>query len=341
MIHELDNIIDDFVTAGQSGLECVLATVVELEGSSYRRPGVRMLIREDDQMTGAVSGGCVEKEILRQSMSVFKDGSPKIMTYDGRYRLGCEGILFILIEKFCPSEALILAFKSSVEKRSPVLVKSYYSRQEGTNEAFGSHLILESGQVFPFGTLQKPDRKLDCFTDELKPSLKLLIIGAEHDAVELSSLAASCGWQVTIIAPSSDPREPKHFPGAGEIINSAPEFFSSDWVDIRTAVVLMTHSYVLDLQYMMKLVEHRPRYLGLLGPRTRREKLFEELWGQLPEIDTEFFDSVSGPAGINIGAETPREIAISVVGEILSVFREQEPKPLKDKVGRIHSGVKL
>ncbi len=83
--------------------KAVLASVVALEGSSYRRPGVRMLLLEDGHMTGAVSGGCVEKEIFRQSESVFRTGIPKMMTYDGRYRLGCEGILYILLEPFRPA----------------------------------------------------------------------------------------------------------------------------------------------------------------------------------------------------------------------------------------------
>lgn len=100
MTHELKKIFQVFTSSSAASDTFVLATVVALEGSSYRRPGVRMLISKNGRTLGAVSGGCVEKEIIRQSVSVFEDGIPKMMTYDGRYRLGCEGILYILIEPF-------------------------------------------------------------------------------------------------------------------------------------------------------------------------------------------------------------------------------------------------
>ena len=97
MTHELKKIVKAYQQAKENGITTVLASVVALEGSSYRRPGVRMLILSDGRMIGAVSGGCVEKEIQRQAQTVFSSGNPIMMTYDGRYRLGCEGILFILI----------------------------------------------------------------------------------------------------------------------------------------------------------------------------------------------------------------------------------------------------
>ena len=100
MIHELKDIIRSAKIAQSKGIKTVLASVVSLDGSSYRRPGVRMSIQENGRMIGAVSGGCVEKEILRQAQQVFKTNSSTLMEYDGRYRLGCEGILYILIEPF-------------------------------------------------------------------------------------------------------------------------------------------------------------------------------------------------------------------------------------------------
>ena len=111
MTHEFKTIVENYLLAKKQGLKSVLATVVHLEGSSYRKPGVRMLILENGKMIGAVSGGCVEKDILRQSDTVFKSGVSKMMTYDGRYRLGCEGVLYILIEPFLPdSKFLVKSF---------------------------------------------------------------------------------------------------------------------------------------------------------------------------------------------------------------------------------------
>ena len=110
MTHEFKQIIKAYFDAKSKGLKSVLATVVALDGSSYRKPGVRMLILENDTMIGAVSGGCVEKDILRQAQSVFQSGQAKMMTYDGRFRLGCEGVLYILIEPFEPNEDCIISF---------------------------------------------------------------------------------------------------------------------------------------------------------------------------------------------------------------------------------------
>ena len=107
MIHELKEIINQALANQQKGLKNVLATVVYLEGSSYRKPGVRMLISEDLNTVGAVSGGCVEKEIIHRANSVFLNNQSKIITYDGRYKLGCEGILYILLEPFFISNAFI------------------------------------------------------------------------------------------------------------------------------------------------------------------------------------------------------------------------------------------
>ena len=93
MTHEFKYIVNQAYKNQQNGFKNVLATVVYLEGSSYRKPGVRMLIAENGEITGAVSGGCVEKEVVRRAQSIFASGVPKVITYDGRYRLGCEGIL--------------------------------------------------------------------------------------------------------------------------------------------------------------------------------------------------------------------------------------------------------
>ena len=108
MLHELKDIIRSAKIAKTQGIKTVIASVVHLEGSSYRRPGVRMSIQENGKMIGAVSGGCVEKEILRQSQRVFEANIPTLMEYDGRYRLGCEGVLSILIEPFNPTDAFLM-----------------------------------------------------------------------------------------------------------------------------------------------------------------------------------------------------------------------------------------
>lgn len=343
MTHELKEIVETYRSARGDGSKTVLASVVATEGSTYRRPGVRMLITDEGKMTGAVSGGCVENEIRRQSKSVFDTGKPKMMTYDGRHRIGCEGILHILIERFDPDEPFLEAFERSVRVREPFTSRSYFATGSDPAEGMGTAFLFGEGEPLPVAAefdLQAAQKEegLSVFAREYAPCFRLMIIGAEHDAVKLCSMAYLLGWEVTVVAPLSDPRKAVHFPGADELLNETPETLDTSRIDGKTGVVLMTHNYVNDLKYLLALRESRPAYLGLLGPAQRRKELFNEFMEQQPDADMGFLKTVRGPAGLNIGAETPQEIAVSILSEILSVVRGQTPKPLKEKSGSIHSG---
>jgi len=336
MTHELKKIIEAYLIAKELKMKTVLATVVALEGSSYRRPGVRMLIREDDKAIGAVSGGCVEKEVIRQAQTVFNDGISKMMTYDGRYRLGCEGLLYILIEPFEPNKIFLNAFQDNLKKRSPIQVSCNYSKSEGYNESFGSVFSLGQNRI-PIREAFELDKKLMVFNQEMEPCFKLLIIGAEHDAVQLSSYAALTGWEVTVVAAPSEEKTLVDFPGAQELLCVDSEGLSVENIDDQTAVLLMTHSYVKDLKYLLRIRNTRPAYLGILGPAIRREKLLNEIIERYPDIDDSFFNTIYGPSGLNIGAETAQEIGIAILAEILTVVRKQEPIMLKHKSSPIHN----
>ena len=342
MLHELKRIFQDYKKAKKKGLKAVLASVVELDGSSYRRPGVRMLILENGKMTGAVSGGCVEKEVLLQAQSVFKDGRAKIMTYDGRYRLGCDGIIYILLEIFQPDAGLIKCLQNYSEKRKEFSISSYYCKAENT--AMGS--VFSFSTTYPVSPYFDPIENKDTidfsvFTEVLKPALKLIIFGAEHDAVQLCSYAAMTGWEVSIIASPSDPRTIENFPGAKNVLNYTPAEIANLKIDSQTALLLMTHNFAADLNYLLHLKNTSPAYLGLLGPSQRRNKMLNECMERLPHLEPSFFNKIHGPAGINIGAETPQEIAISILAEILSVIRNQTPMSLKQKKNSIHSGIEF
>ena len=178
------------------------------------------------------------------------------------------------------------------------------------------------------------------FAQTFKPCFKLIIIGAEHDAAQLSITASHLGWEVTVVAGPSNPSSLSDFPGAEELIKSNPEDLDLKVIDEQVAVVLMTHSYVRDLNYLLSLADIRPCYIGLLGPSNRREKVLNDLIETLPSVSEDLFQVIFGPAGLNIGAETPEEIAVSICSEILAVIRGQEPKSLKDKSGSIHHNIR-
>lgn len=336
MTHELKQIVQAYLDGEKSGLKSVLATVVALDGSSYRRPGVRMLILENEKMLGAVSGGCVEKEVLRQASSVFKNGEAKIMTYDGRFRLGCEGILYVLIEPFSPSPEMIATFEETIAARTTLAISSYYLKEAVQDAGLGSEIQL-NGSMYPVNHKAKLDSSLEKFVQTLDPCYRLIIVGAEHDAVQLCTFASGMGWEVSVIAHPTEEKQLKDFPGALLLHGVIAEEMDVSQIDQQTAIILMTHSYVKDLQFLIALQKSRPVYLGLLGPNKRREKLLNEFLEHCPDIEETFFDQVYGPAGLNIGAETPQEIAIAVLAEILTVIRAKEPMSLRDKKGGIHS----
>ena len=334
MIHELKDIIRSAKIAQSKGIKTVLASVVSLDGSSYRRPGVRMSVQENGKMIGAVSGGCVEKEILRQAQHVFKTNSSILMEYDGRYRLGCEGILYILIEPFHLSNTFFDAFEKQCSSRKSFLINSYFSK-ETSERAQGSTCFHFGDQELSVSKL-KPEKKLNLFSQTIKPGLKLIIIGCEHDAVQLCKYGSATGWEVEIVAPIDELKTIDDFPGAANYFGINEKEFSGISIDSQTAVVIMSHSYVRDLKYLSELLGKEVTYIGLLGPSKRREKLLNDLIEKNDLISEDFFDKIYGPAGINIGAETPQEIAISILGEILSVIRNQKPIYLKDKQIGIH-----
>jgi xanthine/CO dehydrogenase XdhC/CoxF family maturation factor len=338
MTHEFRNIVHEAVVANQSGLKTVLASVVDLDGSSYRRPGVRMLILENGKMLGAVSGGCVEKEILLQSGTVFKTGVSKIMTYDGRYRLGCEGVLYILLENFKPSELFLDSFSKCLKRRSFFEIHSHFKKESGNFKDIGTFVKIDNTNFsISNKDLKKELSNLSVFRQCMPPCFKLIIIGEEHDAVQLCRYASFTGWEVTILAGVPESKSIKNFPGANEFTPTTAETFDTSIIDSQTALVLMTHNFANDLRYLVALKDTNPAYIGLLGPTKRRDDLLSQFMEYCPDVNLEFLDSIHGPAGLNIGSETPQEIAISIIAEILAFNRKQDPISLNKKTGSIHA----
>ncbi|GGD11770.1 XdhC family protein [Hyunsoonleella pacifica] len=335
MTHEFKHIINDAIKAKTKGVTCILASVVDLDGSSYRRPGVRMLILENGEIIGAVSGGCVEKEVVLQAQSVFTTGQSKMMTYDGRYRLGCEGILYILLEAITFEKEFEVAFFKCLNDRQTFEVVSKYQKSEGIFKGIGSTVNIGNSS-FALSNNSSEKKRLFTFHQNMLPCFKLIIIGAEHDAVQLCKYAVLTGWEVTIVAGVSEDKTVEYFEGAQNLITTTPEEFDISSVDMQTAVVLMTHNFAYDLRYLVALHKANPNYIGLLGPTKRREDLLTQCIEYCPDISDEFLETIHGPAGLDIGSETPQEIAISIVSEILAVTRKRNSKSLRLKSGHIH-----
>ncbi|MDO6744468.1 XdhC family protein [Tenacibaculum soleae] len=339
MTHEFKEIVQQIILNQQKGIQNVLATVVDLEGSSYRKPGVRMLLSSDKKITGAVSGGCVEKEVQRRAQSVFNDGKPKVITYDGRYRLGCEGVLYILLESVYLSSEFITTFSNHLSARKPFIITSYYKREDEVYGNFGSVIQFSDNQKITFYENFNPSEKNNnlFFEQKLQPLFRLLIVGGEHDAVKLSNQATLLGWEVDVITSIKDPKQLADFPTSKSVIAQTPEVIQLTDINENTAVVIMNHNFTYDLRWIIKLQEQNPVYIGILGAAKRREKLLNELFDLAPDVTDDFLEKIHTPAGLNIGAETPEEIALSILAEILSVVRKKEVFSLKKITGKIHT----
>ncbi len=336
MTHEIKILFQTLKNWQQLGKKAVFVSVVALEGSSYRRPGVRMIISDAGESVGAVSGGCVEKEIERQAQSVFQTGKAKVMTYDGRLRIGCEGIIHILIEPVFLSVELLNDFETVLKSRQNFRMDAFFYLRVGEYTNTGTLITLNNktysiNPAFNSGQVENQE----CFSQTFNPVFQLCIFGAEHDAVELNKAAGLLGWDVIVAASADESKSCDYFPGAS-LITPSFENIDTSFIDEQTAVVLMTHSFNKDVRYLMALKNSTPAYFGIIGSVNRRERVLEKLMEFDSEISPEFMEQIYGPAGINIGAETASEIAVSILAEILSVIRRQKPVSLREKAGSIH-----
>jgi xanthine/CO dehydrogenase XdhC/CoxF family maturation factor len=337
MTHEIKLLFQTLKNWQNLGKRAVLVSVVALEGSSYRRPGVRMVINEDGDSVGAVSGGCVEREIDVQARSVFTSGKSKIFTYDGRLRIGCEGIIHILIEPVFVSGELFSDLESVLNKRLKFTMDVYFYLNVGEYIDTGTLITLNGNKYSlnpAFNSDQIKDQK--CFSQTFDPLFQLFIIGAEHDAVQLCQSAKLLGWEVTIVASAEESKSCDYFPGAKALVTPSYKDIDISVFDGQTAVVLMTHSFNKDVQYLLALKDSKPVYIGMVGSINRRERVLSMLLEYCPEISPDFLDQIYSPAGIDIGAESASEIAVSILSEILSVIRKKKPEALRNKTGSIH-----
>jgi xanthine/CO dehydrogenase XdhC/CoxF family maturation factor len=277
------------------GQSLALATLVRAQGSSYRRPGARMLVCPDGVSVGSLSGGCLEEEVAQRAFEVLRTGTPSLITFDTRLRFGCNGSIEIFIEA---ASAKFLAELAAhfAERRSCRAVTVF----ESDNEKLGTRLIALEENV--------PGR---AFVQEIEPPIELMIFGDGPDSIPLRAFAEILGWPVREIDRASD------LPARA---------------DKRSAAVVKSHNYGRDFAALRHLLQLDLRYVGLLGPRKRRDQLLGALLDDGVSLDSELF----APAGFDLGAETPEEVALAIISEIQTVFADASGESLRDRKAPIH-----
>ncbi|MFD2584594.1 XdhC family protein [Pedobacter vanadiisoli] len=362
---EITDIIKAYQKATKERKKMALATVIKVEGSSYRRPGARMLITDDGQLTGAISGGCLEGDALRKALSAIVQQENKLITYDTTdeddakfgVQLGCNGIVHILFEPIIEADelnpiAILTALQSKRESAVLVTLFSLTDKQQlGTGMLFRNKPVfskipksihdgvisdiqkVSENKISTFKSYEVNSQQIDAFIEFIRPPISLIIVGAGNDAQPLAEMAYLLGWEVTVIDGRPTHATPLRFANATRILISKPEsVLAQIQIDEQTAFVLMTHNYNYDLELLKYLLDTNAPYIGTLGPKKKLLRMLGELDLATPLNETR----VHGPIGLDIGAETAEEIAISILAEIKSVFTGASAMFLKEKKKPIH-----
>jgi xanthine/CO dehydrogenase XdhC/CoxF family maturation factor len=364
---ELRDIVNAFDLAQNEGWQTALATVVHVEGSSYRRAGARMLICDSGSLTGAISGGCLEGDALRKARLAMAQGKPMLVTYDTTddddakfgVGLGCNGIIHILIEPIFPEQEHnpIALFKRFLYKREPIVLITLFNLNDRHAEQPGTCLLLTADKQkvgsLPNSSLNASVLKdaedvlangnsvtktylygdnFTCFIELQQPTVSLLIFGAGNDAIPLTHLANVLGWHITLIDGRGNYATAQRFPLAERIIIAKPEQALNDLsLDDRTVAVMMTHNYNYDLAILRQLLPLKLPYLGALGPKKRLQRMLDELKEDGMSITEDGMQSIYGPAGLDIGSENSDEIALSIIAEIQAVLKKRNGLSLRQK----------
>lgn len=362
-------IVEAFRKTDLTVRKVALATVVKVRGSSYRSPGARMLITDDGKWVGSISGGCLEGDALRKARKVMTDQLPQTVTYDTSedsnqnlgIGLGCNGVIDVLLEPVNsgnPHDPIRL-FERLIAASEPVALatvssNTLYQAEKLLVNADGEVLLPFSSPELNelvindlkdvFETNRSEARRYDfdglqieVFIELIQPSISLLIFGGGFDARPVSNLAKSLGWEVTVTDECVAHIAPVFFPSADKLSLCHREFIDRDFnITPFTACVLMSHNYEYDRDVLKKLLRSDTPYIGILGPRKRFEKMVDEYSKEGLKLSSDDRHRIHSPIGLDIGAEAPDEIALSIISEIQGKFSGRSGGFLKYRNSPIH-----
>ena len=351
----------------------VLATIVDVKGNAYRRPGAKMLLDEAGEGVGAITAGCLEDDLLAAAESVREHGQPDLLTYDlmddeddvWGLGVGCNGIIDVLLEPLTETyrpavEAFAagrdIAVLTTLEDSEGALEqgdRAYYhpiETQLTTPDGepattWPDELADPAGDLAERGradTLEIDDqgRQLEVFIDGVAAPTELVIFGSGHDVGPVTELAAKNDFRVTVVGFRGSVDLETRFPDADETLTTSPAAVSDDLsLDERTYAVVMTHNFIDDRLTVEQLLDSSVPYIGLMGPHERFEKMLAEFEDEGRTFDEETLSSLYTPIGLDLGGGSPYQIAHSIVAEILAVANDRTPRHLKTREGHIHDRV--
>jgi len=295
--------------AGNPSRSWALATLVQTEGSTYRKPGARLLVDSDGGTLGVLSGGCLEDQIARSGQKVIDDASPVLLSFDTKLLYGCDGQLKILVEPLPAAGQngnLITEIGRLLRNREVCRVRTCFEGDTLGSELLASDVLLAEQPGVLIDTVPLP--------------VRLLLFGTGPEIEPITQLVDNLGWVV-------------------ERCGHPSELAEDFRPDAQTAALVMTHNFGRDLVALDRLLPLQLRYIGLLGPRKRHAELLARLSEYRPLDFDAGVTNLFAPAGLDIGSEAPEEIALSIVSEVAAVLSERRGGFLRQRKDDIHTSV--
>jgi len=367
VMKEIKSIIKAYNSIDLSNTKAALATVARVEGSSYRRTGARMLVLDNGTYLGGISGGCLEGDALRRAQKAIAQNKPSVITYDTTQDdgaqigvgLGCNGIIDVLFTPLHKNEAgnPVELLSTLTEIRTPEVVVTITAVAEEESELLGKTTLYKNDeqflQEFPLApaassvledirhclskqsssNITHAEAGIKLFVEVLLPVTQLVLYGGGYDIYPLIRIAREIGWNVTVVT-NINKADKSLFSLVTNVLHNKSG--QKPLIDTYTAIVLMAHDYKTDFNNLKQLLSENTRYIGLLGPRKRSQKMFDSMEAEGNAISEENMKRIFTPAGLDIGAATPEEIALSICAEIRSVFAGRNGNSLRLREGTIY-----
>lgn len=330
-----------------AGTPCALATVVRVHGSAYRHEGAKLVVAADGRVEGNVSGGCLEADVREVALRVIRSGEAERREYCGSadeiaawdLGVGCEGVVELLIEPVRDPRA---AERSMLDAEEPFVVLTdlaTHARQVLVGESAlawmsgGDPRLARDGRGGGESRLVD-DGRTALFADVMLPPPRLLVVSAGDDARHLAALAASVGFRVVVADRRPGLLTADRFPSPIRCVETdAARLGERVVLDAESFAVVMTHHFADDTEYLRSLLRGPTRYVGVLGPRQRTERILGILRADGPVDQSRIF----GPVGLDIGTDGAEQVALAVVAEMLAVRSGRRPQSLRDRRAPIHS----
>lgn len=331
----------------------ILVTLVHVEGSAYRQPGAQLVVRGGAPLIGSVSGGCLERDIARQARKFLESGE-RLVQYDtraesflgsGEWGSGCDGVVTVFLQPF---EELGEAFVRAAEPQEPQVFAlgfsghwtgrcGLYNQSSVVAGEFSSDERMQEHLRWAFEnerSLHVQDGESRALFAYFQPLMKLWIFGAGPDAQVLASISNAAGWRCTVASP--DPLKLARFEREATCVlkpNVVPSIGRSE------AAIVMTHDLELDTWLVPALLKTDAWFVGLMGPRRRAAKLVAR-WkeaGQIPDG----LERLHTPVGLDLGGDTPADVAVSIVSEIVALRNGRSGGRLRHRESPIHSPIEI